>query len=366
MGTYKVIGLMSGSSLDGLDIAYCQIEEKNGKWTYQFLETACVEYDPKWKLRLANLALQNAITYLKTSAFFGHYVGSMINEFIEEKKIKPDFIASHGHTIFHQPDNHVSHQVGDGAAIASVTGLPVISDFRNCDVTNNGQGAPIVPIGDKYFFGDFEYCLNLGGIANISTDMEGKGMIGFDICPLNIVINKLSEKLGFDKDEDGINAKEGNVNEALLDLFNGIWYYDKSYPKTLSIGWVNKVISPIFQRTQIDVQDQLRTFYEHVAIQIAMAVDNIIEEGKKKGKVLVTGGGTHNIFLMECIESKLNLEIVKPDAQLIDYKEALIMAFMGVLRIRGEVNCLSSVTGADSDTIGGAIHQGANSKLPEV
>ena len=350
--------------MDGLDIVFCEFEQKKEKWSYKILNADIIPFDAKWRLRLTNLALQNAITYLKTSAFFGRYIGELVNTFISKTDIKVDFIASHGHTVFHQPDNFVSNQIGDGAVIASITGIPVVSDFRSCDIALEGQGAPIVPVGDLYLFSEYVFCLNLGGIANVSCKKENADIIAYDICPINIVINKLSEKLGMTYDKDGEKAREGQIDKVLLDELNQIWYYDKEYPKTLSIGWVNKVIQPVLHRSTISLHDKMRTYYEHAAMQIAKSFQQLIDEGTKKSKALVTGGGTFNKFLMERIIDLSPVELVIPDDDTINYKEALVMAYLGVLRVTGNYNCLKSVTGAKHDSVGGAIYQGYSKTLP--
>lgn len=363
MSTYKVIGLMSGSSLDGVDLVYCKFENVAGKWQYEILETAYTPYPTKWKLRLRNLVLQNAITYIKTHTFYGHYLAELINQFIAQKEIDKqeiDFIASHGQTIFHQPDKLLTSQIGDGAAIAVKTGLPVICNFRTCDVALGGQGAPIVPIGDVHLFAEHRFCLNLGGIANISCKVNDERVIAYDTCASNLVLNKLAGHFNLDYDEGGKIAAQGKVHDDLLAELNSSWYYRKPYPKSLSGGWVNRVMLPIFNRFRVTPQGKLRTAVEHMAIQIATEINHIYErEGippNPEDSMLVTGGGALNTFLMERIADKAPVKVVIPDEDTVNFKEALIMGFIGVLRIREEVNCLSSVTGAKKDTVGGTIY----------
>ncbi len=361
---------MSGSSLDGLDIAYCHIEEKKGKWSFKILKSKCATYDRKWKLRLGNLALQNANTYIKTHTFYGHYMGGKVASFIEEESLqgKVDFIASHGQTIFHQPSNRLTSQIGDGNAIAAICKLPVIFDFRTVDVAMGGQGAPIAPIVDKYLFPDHRFCLNLGGIGNISYKQEQGGMIAFDNCGVNLILNHLAGEKGMDYDKDGNMARGGQIDDELLKELNNSWYYEKEYPKSLSEGWVNKVILPILHNSNISIDDKLHTYCEHIGIQIARDIEMIYSnEGGKGAKdtLLITGGGGLNTFLVERIKEHSPISIEIPDKEIIDFKEALLMALMGVLRVRNEVNCLSSVTGASRDTIGGVICQGDTNILED-
>ncbi len=365
MKTYKVIGLMSGTSMDGLDIAYCRINEDAGKWSYNILNAETVPYPVKWKLRLEQLVLQNAVTYIKTHAFLGHYYGTEVKAFIERNRLgdEIDFIASHGQTVFHQPENRFTSQIGDGAAIAAVTGYPVICDFRGIDVALGGQGTPITPIADKLFFSEYKYLLNLGGISNITCHIGDK-YIAFDITPVNIILNKLAKNAGREYDEDGNMARSGSVSHLLLEELNSSWYYEKDYPKSMSGGWVSKVMMPVVSHHQIPNEDKLRTLCEHIAIQISASLKKVIDkEGvnmSKVDKMLVTGGGALNKFLIERLSDKVPVSVVVPDAQTVNFKEALMIGLMGVLRIRNEVNCLSSVTGAERDSIGGTIYQGHN------
>ncbi len=363
MGTvYKTIGVMSGSSLDGVDLAYCHFEEENGEWSFEILEAETIPFPHKWQLRLSKLVLQNAITYIKTHTFLGHYLGDTINAFIQRHELegKVDFIASHGHTIFHQPENFLTSQIGDGAAISAKTKLPVVCDFRTCDVALEGEGAPIVPIGDIHLFGGHRFCLNLGGIANISCKVNSDKIVAYDICAANTVLNRLANELGMDYDKDGHLAASGHIDAYLLEDLNSSWYYQKPYPKSLGGGWIDKVFMPLFNRSEERIEDQLRTAVEHIAIQIAREIKQIYkrEDIENEGySMLVTGGGALNTFLMERIAYHAPVEVLVPDRKVVEFKEALIMGFVGALRMRKEVNCLSSVTGAVSDNIGGGIYQ---------
>lgn len=369
MKNYKVIGLMSGSSLDGLDIAYCEFKGEGDSWRYDILATSYVPYPTKWKLRLGNLTLQNAITYIKTHTYFGHYLGELVRDFIHEQRIQAeaDFIASHGQTIFHQPENQMTSQIGDGAAIAYVTGLPVVCDFRSADVAHGGQGAPIVPIGDRILFSEYSHCLNLGGIANISFTTPDGRIIGYDICSVNSLLNGLAEEMELPYDEDGRISASGTVSQTLLDEMNSSWYFEKDYPKSLNGGWLMKMIMPTVKRTALPTRDKLTTACEHIAMQIAREVDRIYRRevvNRANGhKMLVTGGGAFNHYLIERIRHHCPISIEVPDVELVKFKEAIVMGLLGVLRVENRVNCLAQVTGASRDTIGGIIHQGTSKQL---
>jgi anhydro-N-acetylmuramic acid kinase len=369
MKTYRVIGLMSGSSLDGLDIAYCEFKGEKQTWTYDILTTSYVPYPTRWRLRLANLTLQNAITYMKTHAFFGHYLGELVSDFVSEQKIddEVDFIASHGQTIFHQPENKMTSQIGDGAAIAAVTGLPVVYDFRLADVAHGGQGAPIVPIGDRILFHDYSHCLNLGGIANISFKAPGNRMVGYDICSVNGLLNALSEELELPYDDNGNISASGEISAGLLEDMNSSWYFEKEYPKSLNGGWLMKMLMPMVKRANLPTKDKLATACEHIAIQIGREVNRIyLNEHVDRAdahQMLVTGGGAFNGYLVQRIRHHCPIPVDVPNEELIKFKEAIVMGLIGVLRVENQVNCLADVTGATRDTIGGVIHQGTSKLL---
>lgn len=352
MKLFKTIGLMSGTSLDGVDIIYCIFKSINNKWLFEIKEATTYEYSDEWRQRLKTLDKKDAITFIKTHIDYGHFLGNLVQNFIKKNNLTPDLISSHGHTIFHQPEKRITTQIGDGSAIAAITGLTVICDFRSMDVALGGQGAPLVAIGDKHLFPDFHYCLNLGGFANISYEENCK-TIAFDICPVNIILNLLAGKLGLKFDNNGKIARTGKINKKLSDDLNNIDFYKNKSPKSLSKEWVINNILPIINNYNIPVKDKLRTFCEHIAIQISNAATCTSHR-----KILVTGGGANNSFLIERLKANTNHKIIIPDTKIINFKEALVFAFLGILRITKKINCLRTVTGAIRDNIGGAVYYG--------
>lgn len=348
MDIYKVIGLMSGTSLDGVDLAYCEFRFDQS-WEYKIHNVETIAYPHSWKSKLTHLMKSSKDIIEETHVEYGKYLGLLVDNFIKSNKLAPTFIASHGHTIFHQPEKKYTLQIGDGQFISDVVKLPVVFDFRTLDVQLGGQGAPLVPIGDRLLFGNYAYCLNFGGIANISYESKGK-RIAFDICPVNMVLNHYTQKIGLEYDNKGKIAQTGKLNNKLLKMLNKLDFYSLCPPKSLGREWVENNVIPLIDTYNLKTIDVLRTYTEHIVNQIA----RIINE-QESGKILVTGGGAKNTFLIELLKKATDSEIVIPDETLIDYKEAMIFAFLGVLRWRNEINCLSSVTGALRDSTTGSI-----------
>lgn len=356
---YHVIGLMSGSSLDGLDIVCAEFTEIAGKWTYNMICAGCLEYTPDWQKKLKEAVHCSAFDYQKLHAEYGKYLGEKVNEFIEMNNLqhKIALVASHGHTTFHHPDKGFTHQLGDGAAIAAVTSLPVVSDLRAMDVALDGEGAPIVPMGEKLLFGDFSCFLNIGGIGNISFDDNGQ-YIGFDVCPANRILNLLAETVHKEYDDGGRMAASGQVHSLLLNDLNALSYYSQPYPKSLSNSFGTEVVFPLVNKYLLTPEDALRTYTEHIVEQVA---ESIKKYGAEKRRMLVTGGGAFNTFLISRLKTvlePLQVEVIVPEEEVVAYKEALIMALLGILRWREQDTVLASVTGAKHESIGGAVWMG--------
>ena len=359
---FKVIGLMSGTSLDGLDIAYCEFwQSDQGHWQYQIARATTIAYSSHEKETLKNLTKLSGLELTKADLWFGHFCGGAVVQFVADHHLQVDFVSSHGHTVFHKPAEGYTLQIGNGAALYASARIPVVCDFRVVDVALGGQGAPLVPIGDKLLFSDFDLCLNLGGIANISFDHNSK-RIAFDICPVNIVFNALAEKLNPPRayDAGGEQASKGKVVQELLVQLNALAYYDLPYPKSLGKEWIDEYVFPLLaEYEQHPLVDILCTFTHHVAQQIHKALlANVSANNDAKARLLVTGGGAYHHYLIETLRvlSADAVEIVLPDSKTIDFKEALIFAFLGVLRVQGQCNALASVTGASRDSVGGAVY----------
>ena len=357
---YKVIGVMSGSSLDGLDIVFVGLEESGGKWKYEIIASQCNPYSNEWYEKLHNARHSSAYDYLLLHHDFGKYIGDSINGFIEKHDLhhQVQLIASHGHTVFHEPKLGLTSQLGDGSAIAATTEINVVSDLRSLDVAFGGQGAPIVPIGEKLLFTEYDLLLNIGGIANLSCKSP-TDYIGFDVCAANRVLNMLAQTVSKPYDEAGKMAAAGKIDTTLLTRLNSLSYYADPYPKTLSNNFGTDEVFPLIQSYDFVIEDKLRTYTEHVAMQIGYAVQNVAQHPiAQNGKLLITGGGAFNTFLIDRIKVAVQasgIEAIVPDEQLICYKEALIMALIGTLRWREEYNVLHTVTGATRSSIGGAV-----------
>lgn len=341
---------MSGSSLDGLDIAYCEFQKSDDNWTYEIIVAETLSYTEEWILTLKGLPSADGIKLLETNISYGNLLADQINGFIKKHNIKPDIVASHGHTIFHEPASGFTFQLGDGQSIASKTRIKTISDFRSKDILLGGQGAPLVPIGDELLFPEFDFCLNVGGIANISFIKNSK-RIAFDICGANQILNHLSLQLGKTYDDKGKFALLGKMNPRLFKELNKDKYFLKYHPKSLSNQYVKINFINIVDEFNCSIENKLYTVAKHIAYQI-----NEATMGFPSGRLLITGGGAHNDFLVKAIKMEIKHQLIKPDNITIDFKEALIFAFMGVLRVLGETNCLASVTGASKDSSSGIVY----------
>lgn len=346
-----IIGLMSGTSLDGLDIAACKFGRKGQNWSYEILAADTIEYDLEKRNKLRGLMEATALELTQEHFNFGYFLGDSVSGFLQNNKIKVDYVASHGHTIFHRPEFGFTLQIGNGACIAARCKLPTISDFRSLDVALNGQGAPLVPIGDKLLFSEYSHCLNLGGIANISFDDEAGKRLAFDICPVNLVMNKLAQQKGLEYDKDGLLARAGKFHEGLYAKLEKLEFYEKAGPKSIGKEWVDEAVLPLIESFDISVEDALHTFSCHIAERISA----VVNKKSATDKILITGGGAFNKFLIEQISRKCSVEVVVPAPEIVMFKEALIFAFLGYLRVLGVNNSLASVTGASVDSCGGAI-----------
>lgn len=339
---FHAIGLMSGTSLDGLDICYCQFSKSENNWHFELLAVDTLPYSKDWEKKLRNAIHYSAEDLYQLSSDYGFLLGEETSHFIKKNNIqKLDVVGSHGHTVFHQPHKKFTVQIGDGRAIQQLVSCDIVYDFRMQDVIQGGNGAPLVPIGDQLLFNNYDACINLGGFSNISFNKNGQRM-GYDIVPVNIVLNQFAQKLGQDYDKSGLLARKGSVIDKLLNQLNQIDFYTQKAPKSLGAEWLTSNVLPLLE--SYDSLDVLATFTEHAALQIA---NNISQYHLKN--VLITGGGCHNCYLIEKIKAKTNASINIPSQDIINYKEALIFAFMAVLKMTGDINILSSVTGSDKD-----------------
>jgi anhydro-N-acetylmuramic acid kinase len=349
---YNVLGVMSGTSLDGVDLAHIYFFEEKGKWSFEIKESQTISYSESWINRLKKAVDFSDLELKKLNEDYTILLAEIISNFIKTNNIENlDAVCSHGHTILHQPQNGFTLQIGNLPQIAKLTNQKVVCNFRVQDVKLGGQGAPLVPIGDQILFSEYDYCLNLGGFSNVSFSENGN-RIAFDISAVNTVLNFYANKLGFDYDDKGKISRSGNVSEVLLSELNELDFYKKSYPKSLGFEFVKTILLPIIEKYQIPIEDKLRTFTEHIAMQIALALP------KKTGSLFITGGGAYNDFLIEKTQFFLpEMRIVIPDTKTIEFKEALIFALLGVLKLRNEINVLASVTGATHNHSSGEIYE---------
>ena len=348
--TYHVIGVMSGTSLDGIDLAELTFS-RDEKWNYRITSAETVPYPAEWQKKLSEGLFLKEEELDELNFEYTALLSEVISEFISSRKIENlDAVCSHGHTIKHEPDKGFTLQIGNLPQLGSNLGQKVVCDFRVQDVELGGQGAPLVPVGDELLFRDYDYCLNLGGFANVSTSANGN-RIAYDVCAVNTVLNFLANKMDLPFDRGGKIAASGELDKELLRKLNSLSFYKLQPPKSLGIEWVNEHIFPLLD-TAPSVPSALNTYTVHIASQIASVLGNNSEE-----KVLITGGGAFNSFLIEEIRKNTGAHIEIPSAETVNFKEALIFGFLGVLRLRNEVNVLSSVTGASKNHSSGVIFE---------
>ena len=347
---YAVVGMMSGTSMDGMDLVLCRFSREKEKWHFQIEKAVTYDYSREWTANLNQAFRLPAGDFLLLHNAYGRLIGDYVSRFLKQNNISADLVASHGHTIFHQPEKQFTWQLGEGASIVSRCNVTTVSDFRTQDVALGGQGAPLVPVGDELLFSHYGYCLNLGGFANVSNRREGK-RIAFDICPVNIVLNELARRTGKEFDMEGKIGRSGIPHPQLVKELNSLEFYMQTGPKSLGREWVEKSYLPLLNKYNLPLENVMSSVYEHISVQIGSYLDL-----SGPGKVLVTGGGAFNNFLIEKIQSHTRSGLFIPDEQLVKFKEALIFAFLGLLRFLNETNCLASVTGAIRDSSSGVIH----------
>lgn len=347
--SYYVLGAMSGTSVDGLDLCYAHFE-CHENWKFKIINSDTLEYSKEWISKLSNAVDLSSAELMQLDIDYSHFLADQMIAFIDKHQITNlDVICSHGHTVLHQPYKKLTYQIGNLELLAKRLEKIVVCNFRIQDVALGGQGAPLVPIGDRLLFQDYDICLNLGGFANLSYEKNGH-RVAFDVCPANCVLNAYAKKLGSEYDAEGQLSREGSVNRDLLSALNQLDYYDQQGPKSLGIEWVLNTMFPLIDTFNISVHDILRTLVEHMAVQLSKGLNFI-----KASRILVSGGGVYNTFLMERIKLNTEGEIVIPSKEIIDFKEALIFGFLGVLKLRNEINCLQSVTGAQKDHSSGVV-----------
>ncbi|WP_419211034.1 anhydro-N-acetylmuramic acid kinase [Maribacter sp. X9] len=354
MKIYKIIGLMSGTSLDGLDLAYCHIWEDKGAWKFDIKKTKSVSYTQEMQEELKDAISLSAEKLLELHNTYGTWLGGQALKFVQEHQLDVDYIASHGHTTHHRPEMGLTFQVGSGQHLANTSGYKVICDFRTNDLALGGQGAPLVPIGDRTFFGDYDFCLNLGGISNISFDVKGK-RIAYDIGLANMILNYITRKVGLEYDEDGKLARSGRINPSMLKRLNSLKYYLQPHPKSIGYEWFLAEVVPIVEDMNDSIENLLHTSIHHICEKIEQQIRLNSNGGEQT--LLVTGGGALNSFFMVTLQEKLGkaTKVIIPEKIIIEFKEALVFALMGVLRMEQQINVLSSVTGAKKDSSSGVV-----------
>lgn len=348
---YQVLGLMSGTSADGLDMALCRFFKEDHHWHYEIVDVRYQPYDDEWHHQLMEAMHLDNKALKSLSKAYASWMARQVNAFVADTGVIPRLVASHGHTVFHQPSKGITVQIGDGQTLAKLTGLTTVCNFREADVVNGGQGAPLVPVGDQLLFSQYEACLNIGGIANISYSVDNL-RIAYDVCPANQVLNLLAERAGKPFDEGGRLAATGRLIPELLEKLNDLEYYHQPYPKSLGREWVLEGILPLVNAYDAKVADLLHTYCEHMALQIGRAAGRF-----EQGRMLVTGGGAFNTHFVTRLQHYSPLEVVIPEDHLISFKEAIIFGFLGLRRLLNKTNVWSSVTGGKTNLSSGDIFE---------
>nr|MBK9650548.1 anhydro-N-acetylmuramic acid kinase [Bacteroidota bacterium] len=356
MKQYYAVGLMSGTSLDGCDAALCKFTHNDQEWSFEIIDAKTYNYDNHLQRQLHILNRGSAEEFAAADAFMAHFFADCVNDFLKENKLPILCIGSHGHTVFHKPQLGYTTQIGNGAIIAAGTQQNVVCDFRSMDVALGGQGAPLVPVGDALLFGDNDACLNLGGIANISYQQDNT-RLAYDICHVNMVFNYFARKLGKQYDSEGLLARNGALNQSLLAELEQWNFYSMPSPKSLGKETFDSHILPMIEKYDINANDVLHTWAIHASQIIS---NEILKMKQESPKILVTGGGAYNTFFIEKINQMLTQKLIIPSKEIIEYKEALVFAFLGVLRMLGKVNVWHSVTGSAKNHSAGAVYRATN------
>ncbi|MGB0849926.1 MAG: anhydro-N-acetylmuramic acid kinase [Bacteroidia bacterium] len=356
MRKYNIVGVMSGTSMDGLDLAHCTLEEQEeGKWHYTINAAKTVSYGEKWRLRLSKLRHQNSMIFHKTDRFYGQFIGENIKEFLSENDLEADLISSHGHTVFHQPENNITVQIGDGNSIYAYTGIPTVTNFRALDVVLGGEGAPLVGVADQMLYGEYDMCLNLGGFANISADINGN-RVAYDVGPCNIILNRIAREFDKEYDENGEIAERGSIDYDLLTDLNEIDYYSYEPPKSLGREWISSNFWGHVRNSVAKKEDKMKTLVDHIAQQVGNNIEDLCSGDASGKRVYITGGGAFNSTLISHIRMHTEAEVVVPEAKIVEYKEALAFALLGILRVQNKTNVFNVATGATQSSVSGSLY----------
>lgn len=345
---YHIIGIMSGSSLDGLDVSLTKFNHTT-HWQFEIIQAVTIPIPDHLKTQLRSSTNLGAREISLLDLQYGEWIGEELTKWISRFSMTPDLIGIHGHTVFHLPKEHLSLQIGNGLTIAQKTGIPTVDNFRSLDVLLGGQGAPLVPFGEQMLFSGCAAYLNLGGICNISIHKENK-VTAWDIAPCNQVFNHFSKQLGFNYDDKGSLSRKGSIDHIWLNYLQSLSYFQQEPPKSLANQWTQEVL----KKSPDNPFDALASYVDFLSEQIAFEVTGAINGGT----MMITGGGAYHQYLIEQIEEKIGpgFKIIVPDNLIIEQKESVIFAFLALMRLRGEINVLSSVTGAKRDSCSGTLH----------
>lgn len=344
---------MSGTSLDGLDLCAVEFERTNGRWTYRIHAFETIPYrGTLWPEHLTAAYRDRGALRTQVSHEFALWCQGQWLDFGARHQFAAHAVAHHGHTVEHDPLRGITVQIGHEASAFASSPIPVVGDFRSGNVARGGQGAPLVPLADRDLFEDFAVCVNLGGFSNASwTDGGGLRRAG-DLGPCNGLLNPLAGELGRDYDPEGTYAATGTARPT-PDL-EKLHYYGAPFPKSLGREWMETDFLPAFNAKRPNrTEDALATASAHIAWSIAQGLR---AANAPKGPALLSGGGAYNTDLIRRLrETAPEWEWTVAPKDILEAKEALAFAYLGLLRLRGEPNVLASYAGGTADGCDGSI-----------
>ena len=357
----RALGLMSGTSLDGVDIALIKTD---GIDVYDFGRAYTVPYDDSLREQIRSIlglkpdTEQNAAKISLVENLLTAFHAEVVKDFLSAEDEPVDVIGFHGHTIHHEPENHYTHQIGDGQLLADLTGIKVVNRFRNADVCAGGQGAPLVPVYHAALCADMEKpvaVLNIGGVSNITWIGSTGEMLAFDTGPGNAPVNDwVLKHAGMHMDYNGKLAISGKVNEPILSVLMKHKYFAKYPPKSIDRNIFNEKLEHL---EGLSLEDGAATATAFTAEAVAYSISFFLPEPPKK--LIISGGGANNPTMVRFIRRRLpDIEVTtgREIGWNCEAMEAQAFAYLAVRRLAGLPITFPTTTGVSEPLPGGEIH----------